>query len=64
MTQVDAVELEFQGITRVEDLLNDLPPGNVFDEDPPLAPQGSGNSMPDAYDALGRYWFTGISVRL
>ena len=25
VTQVDAVELEFQGITRVEDLLNDLP---------------------------------------
>ena len=25
VTQVDAVELEFQGITRVEDMLNDLP---------------------------------------
>jgi outer membrane receptor protein involved in Fe transport len=37
---------------------------NVFDEDPPLAPQGSGNTLPDAYDALGRYWFAGFSVRL
>lgn len=37
---------------------------NVFDEDPPLAPVGSGNTLPEAYDALGRYWFTGISVSL
>ena len=37
---------------------------NVFDEDPPLAPAGSGNTLPEAYDALGRYWFTGISVSL
>ena len=25
VTQVDAIELEFQGITRIEDMLNDLP---------------------------------------
>ncbi len=36
---------------------------NVLDEDPPLVVFGSGNTLPEAYDALGRYWFTGFSVR-
>ncbi len=37
---------------------------NVFDEDPPLTSNGSGNTLPGAYDALGRYWFTGVTMRL
>jgi iron complex outermembrane receptor protein len=40
---------------------------NLFDEDPPIAldlptPWGNGNSMPGVYDALGQYWFAGITV--
>lgn len=35
---------------------------NIMDEDPPLTVSGSGNTIPSAYDALGRYWFTGFSV--
>ena len=42
---------------------------NVLDEDPPLWTYGgagiaNGNTYPGHYDALGRYWFTGISIRL
>jgi len=37
---------------------------NLLDEDPPIASFGSGNTMPEAYDALGRYFFTGITARL
>ena len=37
---------------------------NVMDEDPPLAPFGSGNTIPEIYDALGRYWFAGMTFRL
>jgi outer membrane receptor protein involved in Fe transport len=37
---------------------------NVMDEDPPLAPFGSGNTIPETYDALGRYWFAGMTFRL
>ena len=37
---------------------------NVMDEDPPLAPFGSGNTIPETYDALGRYWFAGVNFRL
>lgn len=37
---------------------------NVLDKDPPLVPfVVGGNTLPEAYDALGRYWFTGFSVR-
>ncbi len=36
---------------------------NVLDKDPPVASGfSSGNTRAEAYDALGRYWFTGISV--
>jgi outer membrane receptor protein involved in Fe transport len=40
---------------------------NVTDEEPPLAPAGAsiggnGNSMPGIYDALGQYWFAGLTV--
>jgi iron complex outermembrane receptor protein len=35
---------------------------NILDKDPPFTPFGSGNSLPETYDALGRYWFTGVSV--
>jgi len=40
---------------------------NLLDEDPPLAPggfAGAGNTIPQAYDALGRYWFAGMTLRL
>lgn len=40
---------------------------NLFDDDPPLSPVGnssSGNTIPGVYDALGRYWFAGVNVRL
>jgi outer membrane receptor protein involved in Fe transport len=41
---------------------------NLLDEDPPLWRWGvgvfNGNTFPGNYDALGRYWFTGLSVRL
>lgn len=36
---------------------------NLLDRDPPYNPFGSGNTMPETYDALGRYWFTGVSVK-
>jgi outer membrane receptor protein involved in Fe transport len=35
---------------------------NVFDDDPPITTCCSGNTSAEAYDALGRYWFTGFSV--
>ena len=37
---------------------------NLLDDDPPVAVGGSGNTIPGHYDALGRYWFAGMSVRL
>jgi outer membrane receptor protein involved in Fe transport len=37
---------------------------NLFDEDPPFCPCFSGNTWPEAYDALGRYVFAGINYRL
>lgn len=39
---------------------------NLLDDDPPLALVGdsSGNTIPAIYDALGRYWFAGVNVRL
>jgi outer membrane receptor protein involved in Fe transport len=42
---------------------------NVFDEEPPVsanvgAGAGNGNTFPGVYDARGRYWFMGFSVRL
>lgn len=37
---------------------------NLLDKDPPIASFGSGNTVPEAYDALGRYIFTGITIKL
>lgn len=42
---------------------------NVFDKEPPLtgdsgAGFGNGNTFPGVYDAKGRYWFMGLSIRL
>ena len=37
---------------------------NLFDEDPPICPCSSGNTVPQSYDALGRYLFAGIRYRL
>jgi len=37
---------------------------NILDEDPPIASFGSGNTLPEVYDAMGRYWFTGFTFRL
>ena len=42
---------------------------NVFDDEPPLtgdsgAGFGNGNTFPGVYDAKGRYWFMGLSIRL
>jgi outer membrane receptor protein involved in Fe transport len=44
---------------------------NLFDKAPPLTGnaagpsiQGNGNTFPGLYDALGRYWFVGMSVGL
>ena len=37
---------------------------NIFDEDPPFTTGGSGNTLPETYDALGRYWFAGFSMTL
>jgi outer membrane receptor protein involved in Fe transport len=41
---------------------------NVFDKAPPFvitsaAPNVNGNTFPGVYDALGQYWFAGISIR-
>jgi outer membrane receptor protein involved in Fe transport len=43
---------------------------NVLDEEPPIANvgviptgQGNGNTLPGIYDALGMYWFTGLSAQ-
>ena len=42
---------------------------NLTDEEPPIAGNaaspsinGNGNTFPGMYDALGRYWFVGVSV--
>jgi outer membrane receptor protein involved in Fe transport len=39
---------------------------NVFDKEPPVAlgdpPVSNGNTLPGVYDALGRYWFAGLTV--
>lgn len=37
---------------------------NVLDEDPPIAPCCGPNTLPGAYDPLGRYWFAGMTFRL
>jgi iron complex outermembrane receptor protein len=41
---------------------------NIFDKEPPIAAvgagYGNGNTFPGVYDARGRYWFVGLSVRL
>jgi outer membrane receptor protein involved in Fe transport len=37
---------------------------NLMDEDPPLATCCGGNTVAGVYDALGRYWFAGMNVRL
>ena len=43
---------------------------NVFDKEPPIASAagpsigGNGNTFPSVYDALGRYWFVGVDLRL
>jgi outer membrane receptor protein involved in Fe transport len=41
---------------------------NVLDEDPPISglfgnvsTYGNGNTLPGTYDALGRYWFVGLT---
>ena len=47
-----------------DDVVVRLGVNNALDDDPPLAPFGSGNTIPEAYDALGRYWFVGVSFRL
>jgi outer membrane receptor protein involved in Fe transport len=35
---------------------------NVFDEDPPIVVNGHGNTAGGIYDALGQYWFAGLTV--
>ena len=39
---------------------------NLFDKEPPLVGEAGrgGNTFPGLYDALGRYWFVGMSVGL
>lgn len=37
---------------------------NLLDKDPPIATSSSGNTVAEAYDALGRYVFTGITIKL
>lgn len=37
---------------------------NLLDEDPPLATCCGGNTVAGVYDALGRYWFAGMNLRL
>ena len=40
---------------------------NIIDEEPPVhglfntAPYSNGNTIPSAWDPLGRYWFAGIT---
>jgi iron complex outermembrane receptor protein len=36
---------------------------NLLDEDPPICPCGSGNTIPESFDALGQYIFAGINFR-
>lgn len=47
-----------------DDVVVRLGVNNALDDDPPLASFGSGNTIPEAYDALGRYWFVGVSFRM
>ena len=39
---------------------------NLFDKEPPIVGESGrgGNTFPGLYDALGRYWFVGLSVAL
>ena len=57
--------LDLSGLWEVrEDVMLRFGISNVLDDDPPIASFGSGNSWPDMYDALGRYWFVGATVKL
>jgi outer membrane receptor protein involved in Fe transport len=57
--------LDLAGLWEVRDGLElRIGVNNILDDDPPIASFGSGNSWPESYDALGRYWFAGISVSL
>ena len=62
--------IDLSGAWQVTDsVLLRLGVNNVTDEDPPLSADvgtgiGNGNTFPGYYDALGRYIFMGISLRL
>ena len=60
--------LDIAGLWQISDTVT-LRAGvnNVLDEAPPLATkgrQGTGNTIPGIYDALGQYWFAGITLSL
>jgi len=57
--------LDLSGVWAISDRISvRIGVNNILDEDPPIASFGSGNTLPEAYDALGRYFFTGFSLKL
>jgi outer membrane receptor protein involved in Fe transport len=57
--------LDLAGLWEVrDDIVLRVGINNVLDADPPIASFGSGNSWPEMYDALGRYWFAGLTMQL
>ncbi len=56
--------LDLSGIWAVSgDIDVRLGVNNVLDKDPPITDQGGANTFRGVYDALGRYWFAGASVK-
>ena len=57
--------LDLSGVWDITDYISvRIGINNLLDEDPPITSFGSGNTIPEAYDALGRYFFTGFTARL
>lgn len=72
---IDLDDIHYFDVAGIWDILDDtasirLGVNNVFDEAPPVAGsaagpnlQGNGNVFPGLYDALGRYWYVGATLR-
>ncbi len=70
---LDLKEIDYFDVAGIWDIMDNTSVrvgiNNVTDEEPPIAGaaagpsiNGNGNTFPGMYDALGRYWFVGVSV--
>ena len=72
---IDLDDIHYFDVAGIWDIFDDtasirLGVNNVFDEAPPVAGSaagpsisGNGNVFPGLYDALGRYWYVGATLR-